>query len=177
MEASIRRAERMGAKIVPLRVPDPDGLMSTARTILLCEAAVTMLPNAKPRHEFGADVLALLDTGVKVPAIEYINAVRAATRLRELWAKVFDLVDVVLTPTIPIPAPRIGQATVHIGHREEDTRLLSTRFCRGINLLGYPALSIPCGKTPEGLPIGLQLIGALNQDTTVLNVGAALESR
>ena len=177
MEESIRRAERMGAKIVPLRVPDPDGLMSTARTILLCEAAVTMLPNAKPRHEFGADVLALLDTGVKVPAIEYINAVRAATRLRELWAKVFDLVDVVLTPTIPIPAPRIGQATVHIGHREEDTRLLSTRFCRGINLLGYPALSIPCGKTPEGLPIGLQLIGALNQDTTVLNVGAALESR
>ena len=63
-----------------------------------------------------------------------------------------------------------------MGTKEEDTRLLTTRFCRGINLLGYPALSIPCGDSRAGLPMGLQIIGALNQDATVLNVGAAMEN-
>ena len=52
------------------------------------------------------------------------------------------------TPTIPIPAPRIGQATVPMGTIAKKTHgLLTTRFCRGINLLGYPALSIPCGDS------------------------------
>lgn len=177
VEQAAKRAEQLGAKIMRVRVPDPDGLMSTARTILLCEAATVMLPHVKPRHEFGADVLALLDNGAKVPATEYINAVRAASHLKKAWAKQFEQFDVLLTPTIPITAPRIGQTTVRIGNKEEDTRLLSTRLCRGINLLGYPALSIPCGMSRQGLPIGLQIIGGLNQDTTVLNVGAALEIR
>ena len=177
VEHAAKRAEKMGAKIVRVRVPDPDGLMSTARTILLCEAATVMLPHVKPRHEFGADVLALLDTGAKVSATEYINAVNSASRLKEAWAKQFEHFDLLLTPTIPITAPRIGQMTVQIGKKEEDTRLLTTRFCRGINLLGYPALSIPCGLSRQGLPMGLQLVGAWNQDATVLNVGAALENR
>jgi aspartyl-tRNA(Asn)/glutamyl-tRNA(Gln) amidotransferase subunit A len=177
VEQSAKRAEKLGAKIVRVRVPDPDGLMSTARTILLCEAATVMLPHVKPRHEFGADVIALLDTGAKVTATEYINAVNAASRLKEAWAKQFEHFDVLLTPTIPITAPCIGQMTVQIGKKEEDTRLLTTRFCRGINLLGYPALSIPCGLSRQGLPMGLQLVGALNQDATVLSVGAALENR
>ena len=150
--------------------------MSTARTILLCEAATVMLPHVKPRHEFGPDVLAHLDAGAKVTATEYIRAVQGTARLKELWAKLFEQVDVLFTPTIPITAPRIGQATVLMGTKEEDTRLLTTRFCRGINLLGYPALSIPCGDSRAGLPMGLQIIGALNQDATVLNVGAAMEN-
>jgi aspartyl-tRNA(Asn)/glutamyl-tRNA(Gln) amidotransferase subunit A len=177
VERAAKRAEKSGATIVRVRVPDPDGLMSTARTILLCEAATVMLPHVKPRHEFGADVLALLDTGTQLPATEYINALRAAAHLKKTWAKLFEQFDVLLTPTIPITAPRIGQTTVHIGNKEEDTRLLTTRFCRGINLLGYPALSIPCGSSREGLPIGLQIIGGWNEDATVLNVGAALEDR
>lgn len=175
VESEVKRAERMGAKILRLKVPDPEGLMSAARTILLCEAATTMLPHVKPRHEFGADVLGHLDTGAKVAATEYINAVRAAARLKEQWARLFEHVDLLITPTIPITAPPIGQATVRVGIREEDTRLLTTRFCRGINLLGYPALSIPCGMSAAGLPIGLQIVGGLNQDGLVLNAGAALE--
>ena len=98
VEHAAKRAEKMGAKIVRVRVPDPDGLMSTARTILLCEAATVMLPHVKPRHEFGADVLALLDTGAKVTATEYINAVNSASRLKEAWAKQFEHFDVLLTP-------------------------------------------------------------------------------
>ena len=83
--------------------------------------------------------------------------------------------DCWVTPTTPIPAPLIGQSTVVIDGVEEDTRLASTRFMRGINVLGYPALSIPCGVNKAGLPLGMQIVGPAFQEDVVLKVGAALE--
>ena len=58
---------------------------------------------------------------------------------------------------------------------EEDVRIASTRLTRGINVLGLPALSLPCGFDDEGLPVGLQIIGANFQEALILRVGAALE--
>ena len=72
-------------------------------------------------------------------------------------------------------APKIGQSTVVLDGHEEDTRLASTRFVRGINVVGCPALSIPCGFDKTGLPIGLQIIGKPFAEGTILRVGAALE--
>jgi aspartyl-tRNA(Asn)/glutamyl-tRNA(Gln) amidotransferase subunit A len=64
---------------------------------------------------------------------------------------------------------------VRLGGIEEDVRLATTRLVRGINALGYPALSIPCGLSSAGLPIGLQLIGPAFEEALLLRVGAALE--
>ena len=80
-----------------------------------------------------------------------------------------------MTPTIPIGAPKIGQTTVRIDGREEDTRLAATRFVRGINVLGFPALSIPCGFDAQSMPIGLQIIGKPFGELEILRLGAALE--
>ena len=80
-----------------------------------------------------------------------------------------------LTPSAPIGAPRIGQATVRIGDEEEDVRLASTRFVRAINLLGLPALSLPCGLDTGGMPVSAQIIGKPFDEATILRVGAALE--
>jgi aspartyl-tRNA(Asn)/glutamyl-tRNA(Gln) amidotransferase subunit A len=169
-----RRAQSAGATVKRVRVPDPEGLFASARTILLAEAATVLAPGSQPRHEFGSDVLALLDTGAKVLATEFIWAKEAAERLRASWAALFKEIDVLFTPTTPTTAPRIGQSTIPINGREEDTRLLTTRCCRGINLLGYPAISIPAGKDGAGLPIGLQIVGGWGQDARVLGVAAAL---
>ena len=57
----------------------------------------------------------------------------------------------------------------------EDTRLASTRFVRAINLLGLPALALPCGMTRDELPVAAQIIGRPFDEATVLWVGAALE--
>jgi aspartyl-tRNA(Asn)/glutamyl-tRNA(Gln) amidotransferase subunit A len=175
VESAARRVEKQGAKIVPIRVPEPEHLVATARTILLLEAATTLAPHMHRREDIGPETFALLESGSKVTIADYIQATANANRLRALWAKLFDDIDVLFTPTTPIAAPKIGQTTMTIDGKEQDTRLLSTRFCRGINLLGYPAISVPCGTTSEGLPIGLQIIGALNRDTTVLDMAAALE--
>lgn len=175
VEKALGRAQELGAKLVSVRVPDPDGLFSIARTILLCEAATALHGQMQPRHEFGADVLALLDSGAQIPATEYILATTAAVRLRTAWEALFENVDVIFAPATPTTAPRIGQTAISINGREEDTRLLTTRFCRGINLLGYPAISIPWGVSSERLPIGLQIFGPTGEDLRVLNVAAALE--
>jgi aspartyl-tRNA(Asn)/glutamyl-tRNA(Gln) amidotransferase subunit A len=176
VDVAARRAEELGAKLVHVRVPDPEGLFSAARTILLCEAATALHAHVQPRHELGADVLALLDTGAKIAATEYIRAMASATRLRAAWGALFTSIDVLFTPSTPTPAPLIGQNAIRVGGREEDTRLLTTRCCRGINLLGYPAISIPSGRSPEGLPLGLQIVGPLGADMRVLNLAAALEA-
>jgi aspartyl-tRNA(Asn)/glutamyl-tRNA(Gln) amidotransferase subunit A len=166
---------QMSAEIVEVHVPDPAGLNTIARTILLAEGSAVMAPHMHRRADIGPDVLALLDGGRFVSATDYINAQRVRRRMQREWADMFRRIDVLLTPTTPMGAPEIGQATVTIEGVEEDTRLASTKFVRGINALGLPALSIPFGDTSDGLPIGLQLVGRAWDEATVLKAGAALE--
>jgi aspartyl-tRNA(Asn)/glutamyl-tRNA(Gln) amidotransferase subunit A len=134
-----------------------------------------MTPYLSDRSRFGADVLLLLDQGRLLPASDYVNAQRLRRIQQREFGKVFEHCDVLMTPTAPMPAPRIGQTEVELGGVTEDTRLASTRFVRAINLLGLPALSLPCGFTKDELPIGAQIIGRPFDEATVLWVGAALE--
>jgi aspartyl-tRNA(Asn)/glutamyl-tRNA(Gln) amidotransferase subunit A len=175
VQSAARKAESFGAKIIPIRVPEPEQVVATARTILLLEAATALAPHMSRKEDISPETLALLESGSKITISEYIRATANANRLRALWAKIFDDIDVLFTPTTPTVAPKIGQTKIKFNGEEHDTRLLTTRFCRGINLLGYPAISIPFGKSSDGLPIGLQIVGALNRDITVLDLAAALE--
>ena len=84
-------------------------------------------------------------------------------------------VDVIAAPTIPITAAKIGQLTTMIGGEEENVRLATTRLVRALNMTGLPLLSVPCGLSTAGLPIGLQLIGPLFGEAGLLEVGHAYE--
>jgi aspartyl-tRNA(Asn)/glutamyl-tRNA(Gln) amidotransferase subunit A len=171
----VRLAAEAGAQIVPVRVPDPAGLNTIARTILLCEASSVMAPHMQRREEIGADVLALLDQGRMLAATDYINAQRVRREMLRDWLRMFQGIDFLFTPTTPIPAPRIGQPTVTTGNGAEDTRLASTKFVRGINALGLPAISIPCGRSADGLPIGLQIVGRPWREKALLDCACAME--
>jgi aspartyl-tRNA(Asn)/glutamyl-tRNA(Gln) amidotransferase subunit A len=94
--------------------------------------------------------------------------------LQQEFQAVWKQVDCLFTPSTPTSAPKIGQSTIDLDG-EEDVRIASTRLSRGINVLGLPALSLPCGFDEEGLPIGLQIVGPSFQEALVLRVGAALE--
>lgn len=168
-------AERLGARIIPVRVPDPEGLVTVARTVLLAEAAAVLEPYWDRRDDIGSDVRALIDQGRQLSASDYINVQRVRRSLIREWVRMFRDIDVLLTPAAPVPAPRIGQATVDIAGTPEDTRLAATRFVRGINALGLPAISIPCG-TAEGLPVGLQLVGRAWGERQLLAYAAAFEA-
>jgi aspartyl-tRNA(Asn)/glutamyl-tRNA(Gln) amidotransferase subunit A len=83
--------------------------------------------------------------------------------------------DALLLPTVPIPAHKIGVATVRIGGSEESIRNVTLRLTQLFNVTGHPAITIPCGTTPEGLPIGAQLVGHKGGTPRLLAVARVLE--
>ncbi len=168
-------AEKLGARVIPLRVPDVDALNAAGRLILLAEASAVYAPYLDRREDFGMDVLALLDQGRLVPAIDYVNAQRIRKMLLADFHALFKNIDCLFTPATATTAPLIGQKQVEIDGKLEDSRLANTRLVRGINVLGFPALSIPCGKS-AGLPIGLQIVGRPFEENLLLALGEGLET-
>jgi aspartyl-tRNA(Asn)/glutamyl-tRNA(Gln) amidotransferase subunit A len=175
VRGAIARAGAMGAQLKPVTVPDISAINAVAQVILLSEASAAMQPYLEFRHLFGAEVLQRLEQGRLIPATDYVNAQRVRRKLRAEFDEIWNEVDCLITPSTPNTAPPIGKATVSLGGRDEDARGAATRFARGINLLGLPALSLPCGLNGEGMPIGLQIIAPAFEEATILNVGATLE--
>jgi len=179
VDASVRAAfdtaARAGGRIVEIEVPDMEALRSAAVTCLLVEAASALRPFLDRRADFGADLLPMLDQGKAIPAIDYIEAQRTRRRIGRQFARLFDQADCIFTPATPLTAPKIGQTTLEIRGAPEEVRTAATRFTRGMNALGLPAISIPCGFSRGGLPIGLQIIAAARQDDRLLHAAAAME--
>ena len=179
VESSVRgafaRAESLGAVVVPVRLPDMEAVAAVGRVILLCEASAMMEPHLHNRGQFGADVLALLDQGRLLPATDYIQAQRLRKKMQREFAAVWRQVDCLIAPATPTAAPRVGEKKLRLGGREEDVRILTTRLVRGFNVLGLPALAMPCGLSAAGLPVGLQIVGPAMEEALILRVGAAME--
>ena len=170
-----KRAEGLGARIIPVQVPDIDAISAASLVILLSEAAALYEPYMDRQSEIGMDVRALLYQGRLVPATDYVNAQRLRKVLANEFRALFRSIDCLFTPATPITAPRIGQREVEIGGETLDTRLVTTRFARAFNALGFPALAMPCGETPEGMPIGLQMVGRPFEESLLFKLGEALE--
>jgi aspartyl-tRNA(Asn)/glutamyl-tRNA(Gln) amidotransferase subunit A len=168
-------AAGLGARVVPVRLPDMDALNAIGRIILLSEASAIFERKLGDRTNFGADVFALLQQGSLISATDYVNAQRLRRLKREEFGAVWREAGFLLTPSTPITAPKIGETTVEIGGECEDVRLASTRFVRGMNVLGLPAISIPCGTDAAGLPIGLQIIAPEFREAALLRIAALLE--
>ncbi len=180
VESSVRgacaRAEALGAIVKPVIVPDMAAINAIGRVILLSESSAYLEPYLNENNRFGSDVYSLLQQGRLIPATDYINAQRLRRRARQQFDELWREVDCLFTPTTPNTAPPLGAQTVKLGGGDEDVRLATTRLVRGINVLGLPALSIPCGLSGAGLPIGLQIVGQAFEEAAILKVGAALEA-
>jgi aspartyl-tRNA(Asn)/glutamyl-tRNA(Gln) amidotransferase subunit A len=170
-----KRAEGLGARVIPVQVPDIDAISAASLVILLSEAAALYEPYLDRQSEIGVDVRALLYQGRLVPATDYVNAQRLRKVLANEFRALFRSIDCLFTPATPITAPRIGQRDVEIDGETLDTRLVTTRFARGFNALGFPALAMPCGESPEGMPIGLQMVGRPFEESLLFALGEPLE--
>ncbi len=175
IEKSFELAAGLGAEIIRLEVPDVEEWNAVARVVLLAEASAALEPHMAQRDLFGPDVLTLLDQGRLLPATMYIQAQRIRSRLVNEARAIWRQVDCLLTPATPTTAPKIGDTEIDVGSVNEDVRLATTRLVRGINLLGVPALSLPCGTDAAGLPVGLQIIAPAFADKNLLRIGSALE--
>jgi aspartyl-tRNA(Asn)/glutamyl-tRNA(Gln) amidotransferase subunit A len=127
--------------------------------------------------EYGDDVRTRLELGAKVPATAYLQAMELRYSFIEHFhaAMARANLDALVVPTTPIPAPMIGEETTTVCGANHPTRSLLLRLNRPANLGGLPAISVPCGFTPEGLPVGLQLMGAVTDELLLLQIAKLLE--
>ena len=112
--------------------------------------------------------------GATYSASDYLDATAVRMELGRLMGRFHETYDVLVTPTLPLPAFPVGR-DVPDGWRSPDWTSW-TPYTYPFNLTQQPALSIPCGFTPAGLPIGLQVVGARHSDALVLRVGQAYQS-
>ena len=173
---AIRQMEFLGAKAIPVAIPDLDGVLDCMLAIAMSEAAVYHQASLRATPElFGDETRLLLEAGEMMPATVYINAQRARTAMKMALRQALRDVDVLVTPTQPSTALKIGQSVSRIGTREETVFGVSARFCAPFNVSGLPAASVPCGFSLEAMPIGLQIIGKPFDEATVLRVADAFE--
>jgi aspartyl-tRNA(Asn)/glutamyl-tRNA(Gln) amidotransferase subunit A len=172
---SIAEMERLGAAMVDVNLPDMNEANAAARVVQLSETAAIYVNHTNPSM-FGEDVWALLEQGRMIMGHEYVNAQRIRTLFRQNFDEIWQKIDVLAAPTTPITAPLLEQDNVLIGDAEENTRIATTRLVRSINFLGEPALSMPCGKNSNGMPIGLQLISAPFTEGRLLQIAKTLEA-
>ncbi len=117
-----------------------------------------------------------LETARYVLAEDYARALEARDVLRgEVDALLQDR-DALVLPTLPIPAPLIGASTVQIGDASMPIRALTLRLTQLFNLTGHPAVSLPCGATPAGLPCGLQIVGRRGETGDLVRTANAVEA-
>jgi Asp-tRNA(Asn)/Glu-tRNA(Gln) amidotransferase A subunit family amidase len=114
-----------------------------------------------------------LEAGKLVPATDYLNAQRARELVRQGFRQAFSGIDVMIAPSLPTTAGAFGSSKVQTDGAEDITQAY-VRLSVPANLVGLPALSVPCGFH-DGLPIGLQIIGKPFEEQTVLRAGYAYE--
>ncbi len=123
---------------------------------------------------YQSETLRRLRTGENISASEIEARRRELTRIRAEIGRVFDTVDVLVTPTTPMPAPRISELKQNPDMlRSKEIMLLPNT--RPFNMWGLPAISVPCGFTSAGLPIGLQIAGAHWAESVLLQVAYIYE--
>ena len=177
VEASVRAAiaelERLGMKLVEVDIPEIE-LQATCRNVIaFSEASSFHEDNVRARPEdYGADTLELLRLGLLIPATDYLAATRARRLIVRAFRKAFQKIDMLVTPATVAAAPRIGDTTLDNG---EELRPGLLRLASPFNTTGFPAVSLPCGFTEDGRPIGLQLAAAPNDEKRLLELARAYE--
>lgn len=177
VRGAIERLAELGAELVDVEIP-------MARYIQAVQWGL-MVPEATAYHErslratpdlYAADVRILLEAGELTSAGDYLRAQRARTLMRDAWARMFDAIDVLAAPTVPMTAVGAGQEAVEWA--DGTTEAVSdsyVRLCAPANITGVPALTLPVGHDRAGLPIGMQLMARPFHDATVLRVGRVYE--
>jgi aspartyl-tRNA(Asn)/glutamyl-tRNA(Gln) amidotransferase subunit A len=177
VESAIDDLATQGANIVEFDMPLLEYGLGAIFAIELASSTAYHDVSLRERRtsHFQADVRSLVEIGRLVTAADYLKAEQYRSLLMEAFRRVFADVDVVVTPTTPLTAWKVGEWTVPVGEREDSVLSASWRFTYPFNLAGLPAISVPCGFDRRELPIGLQIAAKPFDEAMVLRVAHAYE--
>jgi aspartyl-tRNA(Asn)/glutamyl-tRNA(Gln) amidotransferase subunit A len=195
IEAGIGALERLGCKTVELKMPHTDYAIAVYYIILTAEASSNLarydgvryglreagdgtlmgMYRATRGHGFGAEVKRRVILGAYVLSAGYYDAYyRKGQQVRALvtqdFREAFTKVDAIVTPTSPVPAFKLGERT-----DDPLAMYLADIYTVTGSLASVPGISVPCGKTPDGLPVGLQIFGPHFGEARVLQLAHAFE--
>jgi aspartyl-tRNA(Asn)/glutamyl-tRNA(Gln) amidotransferase subunit A len=195
VEQALEQYRSLGAEIIEVSLPHTRYAVPTYYILAPAEASSNLArydgvrygyrsPNAKNLSEvykksrsegFGAEVKRRIMLGTYVLSAGYydayyLKAQKVRTLIRQDFESAFEKVDVLLTPTSPTPAFKIGAKT-----DDPIQMYLSDIFTINVNLAGLPGMSLPCGMSSQGLPIGMQLISGYFQEEKIFHAAYAYE--
>ncbi|GAB3269588.1 amidase [Parahaliea aestuarii] len=177
VEASVREAARifgrLGATVVEVDPSFSDPLGAFGHLFYGGAANAMRDLGARKRELMDPELVKVAEKAARLSMLDYMGAMNERTALCERMASFHQKYDLLLTPTLPITAFDTNR---EVPEDWPNTRWPTwTPFTYPFNLTGQPALSVPCGFCSDGLPIGLQLVGAKFDDARVLQAGYAYQ--
>ena len=176
VDRAIQTLEGAGMAIEEVALPHAEYIQASWWGVFAPEAAAIHGPlMGASAGDYAEPVLSMVGPGHFLPATVHMKADQARTIITAEMNDVLRRVDVLLTPTSPIVAWKPGEGGA-LWNRVTDVINTMARFTAPFNLTGHPAISVPCGLSPEGLPIGFQIAGRAFDEETVFKVAHAYES-
>ena len=180
VEKSVRRAieilSKLGAIITDISWPMYDLSQPISSTIVIAEATAYHSDLLRTHaSQLDPTVRLRLESGFFIFATDYLRAQQGRSLFNHHSLELFEQVDLLAGPTVPVTASKIGETHVPVGEEEIGMIPALTQYTRPFNINGFPAITVPCGFSDDGLPIGLQLAGRPFDETTVLRAAHAYE--
>ncbi len=179
--AACRRAlealEEAGARVVEIEVPE----LALFRVVHLVTIVSEMRASqaallARHRRDYGADTRLSLALAGMLRSEDYVHAQRVRTRLVRHLRDLGSRVDALATPTTPCTAPVIPPDALSDGESNLPRTTRIMQYVQPANLAGLPAISVPCGTDPDGLPVGFHLMGRAWEEPLLLRMAAVVEA-
>ena len=176
-DTALKVLASLGGEIVDLDIPEMSYAAMTSMMTSSAESAGINRRWLRERyHDFVPHVSRGLAVGMTITASEYLTVQRARHRIREALRASFEKLDIIASPTTGRVAPLLSEGLKGNGDDARHASYNQSNLLRYPSMLGLPGCSLPCGISPEGLPIGLQLVGGWFADQTVLNAAVAYQS-
>lgn len=175
-DGAVEALEREGARVAQVDIAHADDIAVVYLPIVLAEAAAYHAATLESMPEkYTAPVRLRLEMARYVPAEDYLRALAGREVLRREVDAALSWHDVLLLPTLPMVAPPLGAGTLSIGGAAYPVRNLMLRLTQLFNITGHPAVSLPCGTSRQGLPVGMQIVGRRHETDVLMHIALGVE--
>lgn len=172
----VEEIEACGMSSSKVSMDNTERIVDTWRAFRLGESAATHSEwMSTRRHDYGDDVIKMLDKGLEITAVHYINAQKWREEIKQSFLKAVEGCDAMLVPTTIIPAPLLDQDQVEIGGKTHEVYPSLSRLTTIFDVTGLPALNIPAGFVDGKLPVGVQLVGRPFDESRILKIAYTYE--
>ena len=174
---TIERLQQRGATVSDVAVPHAIDMAAIYLHLVFGDAAEYHARTLVSRpQDYTTPVRLRLEMARYVLAEDYIRALRGKALIAREVDRALDGVDALVLPALAIPAPPLGAQTMPVKGGPDQVRTLMLRCSQPFNLSGHPAISLPCGRTRDNLPIGLQLVGHKGRTPALVQAALAVEA-